>query len=78
LCDNAAVNWSEYSSHISNIEYEVRQKISQELLKHMTFLQKNSAPECHIQGVEQARVFILQNKSDISDKETLETQERLF
>lgn len=78
MCENSAVSWSEYSSHNSRVEYEVRQKISQELLKHIHFLEKTSTPECYIQGIERARVFVLNNISITSDTVEVETQEKLF
>lgn len=78
MCDNTAVRWSEYSSHVSNLEIEVRQKISKELLEHIRFLEKTQTPECYIQGIERARVFVLNNISIRSDIEQVENQEKLF
>ena len=78
MCDNGAVSWSEYSSHNSRVEYEVRQNISQELLKHIRFLEKTETPECYIQGLERARILVLNNISTTNDTEEVETQEKLF
>lgn len=78
MCDNTAVSWSEYSQHLSNLEVEVRQKISRELLEHIHFLERTQTPECYIQGVERARVFVLNNISLKSDTPGIETQEKLF
>lgn len=63
MSDNVAVSWSEYHAMKTNAEIEVRQKISQELLEHMRFLQMDGAPECYLQGMERARTFILYNTS---------------
>lgn len=78
MCDNTAVRWSEYSSHISNLELEIRQRISKELLEHIGFLEKTQTPECYIQGVERARIFVLNNTSIRSDIGDVENQDKLF
>lgn len=78
MCENAAVSWSEYSRHVSNVETEVRQKISRELLQHISFLQEEGSSECYMQGVERARVLVLNNISIRSSEDGVETQEKLF
>lgn len=78
MCDNTAVGWSEYSRHVSNVETEVRQKLSRELLQHIRFLEEDGSPECYIQGVERARVLVLNNTSIRSSEDGVETQEKLF
>lgn len=78
MTDNEAVSWSDYHSHNSNREVEIRQKISQELLEHMKFLDNIGSPECFVKGIERARNVVLYNMTvkDFADDST--TQERLF
>ena len=78
MSDNEAVSWSNYSSHRTSIEYEVRHKVAKELLEHIRFLDKNKAPECYIQGMDRARLFVLHNASLKDSYEQLDYQERLF
>ena len=78
VSDNEAVSWSDYHAHHSNAETEIRQKISQELLQHMEFLDRSGAPECFIQGVERARNIVLYNLSLKDFAEDSTPQERLF
>jgi hypothetical protein len=78
LCENQAVSWSEYSSHLSNVEYNTRNKIAKELLEYMDFLQKTAYPECFIQGVEEARNYVLYNTNFKNNDLGVDPQERLF
>lgn len=78
MCDNTAVSWSDYSHHLSNIEVEIRQKVSRELLQHIGFLQNDNTPDCYIQGLERARILVLNNISITGDTGGVETQEKLF
>jgi hypothetical protein len=78
VSDNQAVSWSEYSSHVSEIEYSLRNKISQELLEHIRFLDKTGAPECYTQGVERARMFVVFGGKIKQYEEQVELQEKLF
>lgn len=78
MCDNTAVSWSEYSQHTSNLETEIRHKISRDLLENIDFLKNNNVSDCYIRGVEWARSLVLSNTNITGKPERVETQEKLF
>jgi hypothetical protein len=78
VSDNEAVSWSQYSSHVTEVESGLRNRIAKELLEHIHFLDKTGAPECYIQGVEKARMFVLYGTKIKLDNSEVELQEKLF
>lgn len=78
MCDNSAVSWSQYESHRQEIEYEVRQKISRELLEHGRFCEQNGMPEMYVNGIERARVLVLTGVGLRHEQESAWSQERLL
>ena len=78
MSDNQAVSWSDYSAHMTEVESSLRNKIAKELLEHIRFLDKTGAPECYMQGVERARVFVLYGTKLKENQAGVELQEKLF
>lgn len=78
MSDNTAVSWSDYSAHLSNVEYEIRHRIAKELLEHIEILDQQKSPECFVQGVQRARNIVLMNTKINSFADEVETQEKLF
>lgn len=78
MCDNVAVRWSEYEREKSQIEAQVRVKISQELEKYVEDLEKKQYPNDYISGMEKARLLVLHAPTINRHEQTEYVQEQLF
>lgn len=78
MCDNAAVQWSEFEAEKSRIESNLRNQIAEKLFQHIGISVKSGYPETYIQGMERAREIVLMTRIDDTLSDTGYVQENLF
>ena len=72
MCDDSAVQWSQYESHRQSVEADVRQRVCSQLLYD------SGESQCFIQGIERAYDFIRSGASDAVDNPKDSVDNRLF
>ena len=78
MCDDSAVQWSQYESHRQAVEADVRQRVCSQLLKLIDIAYDSGESQCFIQGIERAHDFIRSGASNAVDNPRDSVDNRLF
>jgi hypothetical protein len=71
--DNVAVRWSDYDEFRSRIEYDTRNKISEDLQRKIAIVKESSLPNEFLAGLALANAIVLQQTEDIALDESPQT-----
>lgn len=71
--DNVAVRWSDYDEFRSRIEYDTRNKISEDLQRKIAIVKESFLPNEFLAGLELANAIVLQQTEDIVLDESPQT-----
>jgi hypothetical protein len=71
--DNVAVRWSDYDEFRSRIEYDTRNKISEDIQRKIAIVKESSLPNEFLAGLALANAIVLQQTEDIALDESPQT-----
>jgi hypothetical protein len=71
--DNVAVRWSDYDEFRSRIEYDTRNKISEDIQRKIAIVKESSLPNEFLAGLALANAIVLQQTEDIVLDESPQT-----
>lgn len=71
--DNVAVRWSDYDEFRSRIEYDTRNKISEDIQRKIAIVKESSLPNEFLAGLSLANAIVLQQTEDIVLDESPQT-----
>ena len=71
--DNVAVRWSDYDEFRSRIEYDTRNKISEDIQRKIAIVKESSLPNQFLAGLALANAIVLQQTEDIVLDESPQT-----
>jgi hypothetical protein len=71
--DNVAVRWSDYDEFRSRIEYDTRNKISEDLQRKIAIVKESFLPNEFLAGLELANAIVLRQTEDIVLDESPQT-----
>jgi hypothetical protein len=71
--DNVAVRWSDYDEFRSRIEYDTRNKISEDIQRKIAIVKESSLPNEFLAGLALANAIVLQQTEDIALDESSQT-----
>ncbi len=78
MCNDSAVQWSDYESHRRNLESETRQTICSQLQRLVEIAYDSGDSQCFIQGIERAHDFIRNGMTSVVDTSGDNSENRLF